>query len=85
MYKLRTDYLKDAPLHRSFGQMQKPYKYVGIHNAASSTTAKNLAIYIVYNSKTSASGTGIKIIGANAAGLKEALPNRTVTPFRKLV
>ena len=42
-YKLRTDYLKDAPLHRSFGQMQKPYKYVTIHNAASSTTAKNLA------------------------------------------
>ena len=50
MYKLKTDYLKDAPLHRSFGQMQKPYKYVTIHDAASSTTAKNLAIYIVYNS-----------------------------------
>lgn len=45
----------------------------------------NNALSQTANSKTSANGTGIKIIGANAAGLKEALPDRTVSPFRKLV
>ena len=37
------------------------------------------------NTKTSASGTGIKITGTNAEELKVALPNRTSNPFRKLV
>ena len=37
------------------------------------------------NSKTSTNGTGIKVIGTNAAGLKAALPNITTSPYRKLV
>ena len=37
------------------------------------------------NSKTSINGTGIKVIGTNAAGLKAALPDRTTSPYRKLV
>ena len=37
------------------------------------------------DTKTSTNGTGIKVIGTNAAGLKAALPNRTAAPFRKLV
>jgi len=37
------------------------------------------------NSKTSATGSGIKVYGTNRAGLLTALPNRTATPFRKLI
>ena len=37
------------------------------------------------NTKTSTNGTGIKVVGTNAAGLKAALPNRTSSPYRKLV
>ena len=37
------------------------------------------------NTKTSSSGTGIFISGTNASGLKNALANRTSSPFRKLV
>lgn len=37
------------------------------------------------NSKTSASGAGIKVYGTNRAGLIAALPNRTSSPYRKLV
>ena len=37
------------------------------------------------NSKTSASGFGIKIYGTNRAGLITSLPNRTSTPYRKLI
>ncbi len=37
------------------------------------------------NSKTSASGSGIKVYGTNRTGLLTALPNRTATPFRKLI
>ena len=37
------------------------------------------------NTKTSSSGTGIKVVGTGASGLKSALPNRTLRPFRKLV
>lgn len=37
------------------------------------------------NSKTSTDGTGIKVTGTGASGLKAALPNKTNTPYRKLV
>ncbi len=37
------------------------------------------------NSKTSASGSGIKVYGTNRAGLLTALPNRTGSPYRKLI
>ena len=37
------------------------------------------------DTKTSANGTGIKIIGTNAATLKAKLPDRTAFPYRKLV
>ena len=44
-------------------------------------TSMSQTVYI----KSSTNGTGIKVIGTNAAGLKAALPNRTTSPFRKLV
>ena len=37
------------------------------------------------DTKTSTNGTGIKVIGTNAVGLRAALPNRASSPFRKLV
>ena len=37
------------------------------------------------NSKTSADGAGIIVYGTNRAGLIAALPDRTATPFRKLI
>jgi hypothetical protein len=37
------------------------------------------------NSKTSASGTGIIVYGTGRAGLIAALPDRAVSPFRKLI
>ena len=37
------------------------------------------------NSKTSASGAGIVVYGSRRTNLMTALPNRTVTPFRKLI
>jgi hypothetical protein len=38
-----------------------------------------------FNSKTSTSGAGIIVYGTGRAGLITALPNRTTTPFRKLI
>ena len=37
------------------------------------------------NSKTSASGAGIKVYGTQRAGLITALPDRTADPYRKLI
>jgi hypothetical protein len=37
------------------------------------------------NSKTSTTGSGIKVYGTNRAGLMTSLPNRTASPYRKLI
>jgi hypothetical protein len=37
------------------------------------------------NSKTSTTGAGIKVFGTQRAGLLTALPDRTLSPYRKLV
>ena len=55
-----------------------------IYNASVYPT-DNTSMSQTTNTKTSTNGTGIKVIGTNAAGLKAALPNRTDSPFRKLV
>jgi hypothetical protein len=39
----------------------------------------------IVNNKTSTIGTGIIVYGTNRTGLLSALPNRTNTPFRKLI
>ena len=38
-----------------------------------------------FNTKTSASGTGILVVGTHASDLKNALPDRASSPYRKLV
>lgn len=49
-YTFKTDFLKDYPAHRTNGKMPSKAKGVAIHNAATTTDARNLAIYGNYNS-----------------------------------
>ena len=54
------------------------------YNASVYPTDNNsLSQYV--RSKTSTNGTGILITGTNASGLKASLPDRTTSPYRKLV
>jgi hypothetical protein len=45
----------------------------------------NNSISQTFNAKTSASGSGIIVYGTNRESLMSALPNRTASPFRKLI
>lgn len=49
-YKLKTDFLKDAPKHRSNGAMAGAPRGVTVHNGATKGTARQLGIYGNYNS-----------------------------------
>lgn len=54
-------------------------------NYNASVYPTNYSLTQSINSKTSTFGTGIKITGTKAAELKAALPDRTNSPYRKLV
>ena len=65
--------------------MNNCYSFVFIEYNASVYPTDNYSLSQTLNTKTSSSGTGIKVVGTNASGLKSALPNRTSSPYRKLV
>jgi len=56
-----------------------------INYESSTYPTDNNSISQTTNSKTSADGSGIMVYGTNRAGLITALPDRTATPFRKLI
>jgi len=60
---------------------------LSVLNYESSTyPTDNNSLSQTINSKTDeTNGEGIKIYGTNRAGLIAALPDRTTTPFRKLI
>lgn len=55
-----------------------------VYNATKYPTGTN-SLSQGTDSKTSTDGTGIKVTGTGASGLKSALANRTSSPYRKLV
>ena len=61
------------------------YSLTRLEYNASVYPTENSSLSQNINTKTSGTGTGIKITGTNAEGLKSALPNKTSSPFRKLV
>ena len=61
------------------------YCFSAINYEASVYPTDNYSLSQTINSKTSASGSGIIIYGTNRAGLIVALPNRTSSPYRKLI
>ena len=61
------------------------YSLIYLEYNASVYPTDNYSLSQDTNTKTSSSGTGIKVVGTGAEGLKNALPNRTSSPYRKLV
>lgn len=55
-----------------------------VYNASVYPTDTN-SLSQTINTKTSTSGSGIKVYGTNRAGLITALPNKTTSPYRKLI
>jgi hypothetical protein len=61
------------------------YSLINVIYNASVYPTDNNSLSQDANNKTSTNGTGILITGTNASGLKSALPDRTSSPYRKLV
>jgi hypothetical protein len=56
-----------------------------IYNSSAVPAASNTTLSQTVNSKTSSTGTGIKVTGTEASIIFTNFPDRTVTAFRKLV
>ena len=65
--------------------MNNCYAFIYIEYNASVYPTDNYSLSQDRNTKTSANGTGILVTGTHASDLKNALPDRTSSPYRKLV
>ena len=61
------------------------YSFTLLEYNSSASIIDNNSMSQTIHTKTSANGTGIKVIGTNAAELRSKLQDREVSPFRKLV
>ena len=70
---INTNFMKDC------------YSFIELEYNSSKYPTDSNSLSQIVNSKTSSTGTGIIVTGTNASGLKSSLPDRTATPYRKLV